>query len=174
MNGPPLNASRLFMTLVLTNPRGNRMELQNLKIEFANPDELLPYVNNARLHSAAQIKQIAESIKEYGFTQPVLIRKGIILAGHGRVLAAKELGLAQIPTITLDRLSDVQARAYVIADNKIALNAGWDTELLKIEIGELESLDTPFKKMPLVKKSGVQIPQENDYGMKLKAVRHAG
>ena len=99
---------------------------------------LTAYENNSRTHPEAQIAQIAASIKEFGFTNPVLIDKtdGVI-AGHGRLLAAKALGHTEVPCIVLAGLSDVQKRAYVIADNKLALNGGWDDKLLAIEFSEL-------------------------------------
>ena len=99
---------------------------------------LTAYENNSRTHPEAQIVQIAASIKEFGFTNPVLIDKtdGVI-AGHGRLLAAKALGHTEVPCIVLAGLSDVQKRAYVIADNKLALNAGWDDDLLRVELGAL-------------------------------------
>jgi ParB-like chromosome segregation protein Spo0J len=100
---------------------------------------LVPYANNSRVHSEKQIAQIAASIREFGFTNPVLIDpEGEIIAGHGRVLAARQLEMAQIPTICLSGLSETQRRAYIIADNKLALNAGWDPELLRLELGELK------------------------------------
>lgn len=106
-----------------------------LKIEYRKLGELIPYARNSRTHDEAQVAQIAASIKEFGFTNPVLIdADGGIIAGHGRVLAARMLKLADVPTITLGNLSEIQRRAYVIADNKIALNAGWDEELLKLEL----------------------------------------
>lgn len=106
------------------------MEIQN-----RNTKELIPYVNNTRTHSDEQVQQIASSIKEFGFTNPVLLdEKDGIIAGHGRIMAAKLLSLDEIPTITLKGLTDAQIKAYVIADNKLALNAGWDEELLKVEI----------------------------------------
>ena len=103
--------------------------------------DLLPYIRNSRTHSEEQVAQIAASIKEFGFTNPVLIDgdNGII-AGHGRVLAARKLGIGEVPCITLDYLTDAQKRAYVIADNKLALNAGWDEEMLRVEFAELEGL----------------------------------
>jgi ParB-like chromosome segregation protein Spo0J len=92
-------------------------------------EALIPYARNARTHSDAQIAQIAGSIREFGFTNPVLIDEaGGIIAGHGRVLGARQLGMDQVPTIALTGLSEAQRRAYVIADNKLALNAGWDPE----------------------------------------------
>lgn len=103
---------------------------------------LVPYVSNARTHSDDQVAQIAASIKEFGFTNPILIDgdKGII-AGHGRLQAARKLGLDSVPTIELHGLSDAQRRAYILADNKLALNAGWDNELLALELADLADLD---------------------------------
>jgi len=107
-----------------------------------NIKDLIPYCNNSRTHSDEQVQQIASSIKEFGFTNPVLIdEQGGIIAGHGRVMAAKKLGLAEVPCIVLDGLSEAQKKAYIIADNKLALNAGWDDELLKIELEQLKELD---------------------------------
>ena len=116
--------------------------MTNLQITYKSISLLLPYINNSRTHSQEQIKQIASSIKEFGFTNPILIdTDNSIIAGHGRVKAAQLLKLAEVPTITLDNLSDTQKKAYVIADNKLALNAGWDLELLKLEIEGLKELD---------------------------------
>jgi len=102
------------------------------------PDELAPYERNARTHSAEQITAIARSIKQFGFNNPILIdsAKGII-AGHGRLLAARELGLAQVPVLELSHLSDAEKRAYIIADNQLALQAGWDMPLLAQEVEAL-------------------------------------
>jgi DNA modification methylase len=102
---------------------------------------LIPYARNARTHSSAQVALIAGSIREFGFTNPVLVdgASGII-AGHGRVLAARKLGLASVPVIELAHLSEAQKRAYVLADNRLAEQAGWDQELLALEIGELAEL----------------------------------
>jgi DNA modification methylase len=103
--------------------------------------ELIPYVNNARTHSDEQVLQICSSIKEFGFTNPVLIdgENGII-AGHGRLMAAKKLGMEEVPTIELSHLSEAQRKAYILADNKLALNSGWDNDLLAIEFAELGAL----------------------------------
>ena len=99
---------------------------------------LIPYARNARTHSDQQVAQIAASIREFGFTNPVLIdEEDGIIAGHGRVLAAHLLGLDEVPCIVLAHLTPAQRRAYVLADNKLALNAGWDLEMLSLEIGEL-------------------------------------
>jgi ParB-like chromosome segregation protein Spo0J len=109
------------------------------KIEQWPIDKLIPYARNSRTHSEDQIAQIAASIKEFGFTNPVLIDGGGgIIAGHGRVLAARKLDITKVPCIKLEHLTDTQKRAYVIADNKLALSAGWDYEMLRIEIQELE------------------------------------
>lgn len=102
--------------------------------------DLIPYARNARTHSDEQVAQIAASIREFGFINPVLVDgdKGII-AGHGRVLAARKLGLTEVPTLEVSHLTDAQKRAYILADNKLALNAGWDSELLKLELGDLQT-----------------------------------
>lgn len=112
--------------------------MEDLKIEYADPAKLIPYSNNSRTHSQAQIKKIAASIKEFGFINPVVIDKdGGIIAGHGRIEAAAMLDLKTVPTIKAEHLTDAQKRAYVIADNRLAEDAGWDEEMLKIEIGRL-------------------------------------
>jgi ParB-like chromosome segregation protein Spo0J len=113
-----------------------------MKIEQIKTAELIPYARNTRTHSEAQVAQIAGSIREFGFTNPVLIdNENGIIAGHGRVMAAQKLGLAKVPCIRLGHLTDTQRRAYIIADNKLALNAGWDEEMLALELGELGDLD---------------------------------
>ena len=108
------------------------------KITYRDPRELKPRARNPRIHSVRQIKQIAASIEEFGFVNPVLVdgSDGII-AGHGRVEAAKRLGMRDIPTVRVDHLTPAQVRAYVIADNKLAENAGWDRKLLALELQEL-------------------------------------
>jgi len=105
-------------------------------------NDLIPYINNARVHSDDQINQIAASIKEFGFTNPILIdgENGII-AGHGRVLASKKLNIDKVPTIELSHLTETQKKAYILADNKLALNAGWDDDLLSLELLNLRELD---------------------------------
>lgn len=102
---------------------------------------LIPYARNSRTHSDVQVSQIAASIKEFGFLNPIIIDgdNGII-AGHGRVLAAQKLGIDELPCVEASHLTDVQCRAYVIADNKLALNADWDESLLRVELGELTEL----------------------------------
>lgn len=109
------------------------------KLEMWAVDRLVPYERNARTHSPEQVAQIAASIQEFGFTNPILVAADAgILAGHGRLAAAKDMGLAEVPVIVLDHLSAEQRRAYVLADNKLALNAGWDEELLATELQELQ------------------------------------
>ena len=111
-------------------------------VETVSVSKLRPYAKNARTHSKTQIWQIAESIKTFGFTNPVLISDDDeIIAGHGRVAAAKVLGMENIPTVRLSHLNAAQRRAYIIADNKLALNAGWDREVLAIELQALVDLD---------------------------------
>ena len=116
--------------------------MTDLSIEYKNVYDLIPYVNNSRTHSDEQVTQVAASIKEFGFTNPILIDENNgIIAGHGRLMAAKKLKLEQVPTITLEGLTDAQRKAYVIADNKLALNAEWDFDLLKVEIESLQEDD---------------------------------
>jgi DNA modification methylase len=112
-----------------------------LAVEYRPAAALIPYAKNARTHSDAQVAQIAASIREFGWTNPVLVdgENGII-AGHGRLLAARKLGMSTVPVIELSGLSEAQKRAYIIADNKMALNAGWDNELLGLELGDLAAL----------------------------------
>lgn len=113
-----------------------------LKINYIKTSELIPYVNNTRTHSKEQVQQIASSIKEFGFTNPLLLdEQNGIIAGHGRLMAAKLLKMEEVPTIMLSGLTEAQKKAYIIADNKLALNAGWDEELLKIEIENLQEMN---------------------------------
>lgn len=123
-------------------------QIRNSKIQVRKISGLIPYVRNARTHSEAQIAQIAGSILEYGFTNPVLIDEmGEIIAGHGRILAARNIGLDDIPTITIAGLTRNQKRAYALADNRIALNSGWNNDLLKFEIAELKDDSFDVKKL---------------------------
>jgi len=113
-----------------------------MKIEQLPTADLIPYARNTRTHSPEQVAQIAGSIREFGFTNPVLIdAENGIIAGHGRVMAASKLGLAKVPCIRLAHLTDTQKRAYIIADNKLALNAGWDEEMLGLELADLREAD---------------------------------
>jgi ParB-like chromosome segregation protein Spo0J len=115
------------------------MEFPDYKM--VSVDSLIPYARNSRTHSNEQVAQIAASIREFGFLNPIIVdgSNGII-AGHGRVLAAQKLKIDQLPCIEASHLTEAQRKAYVIADNKLALNAGWDDELLQIELGELKDL----------------------------------
>ena len=113
-----------------------------MEIIYKKVQDLIPYVNNSRTHSEEQVNQICASINEFGFTNPLLIdEKDSIIAGHGRLLASKKLGMEEVPCIVLEGLTEAQKKAYIIADNKMALNAGWDEELLKIELENLKELD---------------------------------
>ena len=108
------------------------MEIKTLSVET-----LIPYAKNSRTHSDAQVAQIAASIREFGWTNPILVDgdRGII-AGHGRLLAARKLGQTEVPVIELSHMTEAQKRAYVIADNQLAMNSGWDTAMLTLELGE--------------------------------------
>ena len=112
------------------------------KFKKSKTSDLIPYVNNSRTHSDEQVTQLASSMKEFGFTNPVLIDEdGGLIAGHGRVLAAKKLGIEELPSIVLAGLTESQKKAYIIADNQLPLNAGWDLDKLKLEIENLKELD---------------------------------
>src|ERR1035437_10095902 len=134
----------------LTQERGQRFQhladsdsgrpagARQLRVAYRPISQLAPYERNARIHSKVQIRKIAESIREFGFVNPLLINEtGTIIAGHGRVEAAKLLGMVQVPTILLESLSPAQIRAYVIADNRLAEEANWDPGILKIELQNL-------------------------------------
>ena len=116
-----------------------------MKIEFLKTTDLVPYARNAKKHSEEQVGQIAGSIREFGFNNPVLIDGGKpsgIIAGHGRVLAAQKLGMEKVPCVRLEHLTDVQKRAYILADNRLAeTGGGWDMDMLKLELEELGDLD---------------------------------
>ena len=116
------------------------MEIKQVKIV-----DLKPYDKNARTHSPKQVEEIARSIKVFGFTNPVLIdQKNMIIAGHGRVMGAKELGMTEVPIIRIEYLSEAEKRAYILADNKLAEKAGWDKEILAIELQELMIIEDDF------------------------------
>jgi hypothetical protein len=122
------------------------------KVQRRPVAKLVPYARNARTHSPAQIDQLARSIEEFGWTIPVLVdEQGVIIAGHGRVLAALQLKLDTVPVMVAAGWTDAQRRAYVIADNQLALNAGWDKDLLKLEMGDLadEGFDLTLTGMDL-------------------------
>src|SRR5258705_11335965 len=120
----------------------NKISSVRLVVTYRPVGELIPDPSNARTHPKRQIDQIRASIEAFGFTNPILADpEGHIIAGHGRLQAARVMGLAELPVITLSGLSETQKRTLRIADNKIALNAGWDLEILKLELGELASID---------------------------------
>ena len=113
-----------------------------LAIKYQEIKKIIPYVNNSRTHSDHQIKQVMASIKEFGFTNPILVDESYgVIAGHGRLLAAEILEMDKVPTIMLKGLTKAQRKAYIIADNQLALNSGWDIDLLKLEIDNLKELD---------------------------------
>jgi ParB-like chromosome segregation protein Spo0J len=118
------------------------MDKKKYKITWRKTDDLIPYARNARVHSDEQVAQIAASISEFGWTNPILLDgdNGVI-AGHGRLMAARKLGHKEVPTIDLHGLTDAQKRAYIIADNKTALNASWDFDMLTVEFEELAGMD---------------------------------
>lgn len=119
--------------------------IRDLRVDYRSVSDLTPFANNARTHSAKQVRQIADSIKAFGWTNPILTdAAGGVIAGHGRLEAARLLGLDTVPTISLADLTEAQKRAYIIADNKLAENAGWDENLLRIEIIDLAALDLEF------------------------------
>ena len=116
--------------------------MSKLQVTYRAVSDLIPYARNARTHSDEQVARIAASIREFGWTNPILTdgASGII-AGHGRLAAARKLGMTEVPTIDLTGLSDAQKRAYILADNRMALDAGWDEDLLAIELKDLKDAD---------------------------------
>ena len=136
----------------------NKANFSSLAITYKPIDSLVPSSRNARKHSKRQIHQIAESIKAFGFTNPILIdRTNTIVAGHGRFAAAKLLRMDQVPTICLETLTKAQVRAYVIADNRLAEKAGWDKSILAIELQDLMAVDSDLD----VTLTGFEIPEIN-------------
>lgn len=118
---------------------------RQLSVVYRPTSCLKPDPRNARTHPKRQVQQLVRSIREFGFTNPVLIdESAVLIAGHGRMRAAQELGLTEVPTITLEGLSDAQKKTLRLADNKIALNAGWDLEILRLELAEIGTLDVDF------------------------------
>lgn len=112
------------------------------RFEKVNIDKLVPYARNARTHSKDQILQLRASLREFGFVNPVIVDKDLnIIAGHGRIVAAKEEGITEVPCVFVEHLSEAQKRAYIIADNRLAMNAGWDVEMLSVEIADLKGAD---------------------------------
>lgn len=129
-----------------------------MKIEQIQTDKLIPYARNARIHTEKQIGQIAGSIKEFGFTNPILIHKdNIVIAGHGRLLAAQKLSIKKVPCIRLEHLSENQRKAYALIDNKLTENSGWDYEILNLELEQIEKLEALD-----LEEIGFEIPNELD------------
>src|ERR1700686_5356228 len=117
-----------------------------LRLEFWPVERLVPYARNARTHSAAQIAEIAGSIRAFGFSNPILVGDGgDVIAGHGRLAAARKLELTTVPVVMLRGLTEIQRRQLVLADNRIALNAGWDAEMLSLELADLDKLGADLK-----------------------------
>jgi hypothetical protein len=130
------------VTITELSKKGHQLEINKIAIQYKKTADLVPYARNSRTHSKEQIDQIVKSINEFGWTNPILIsEKNDIIAGHGRVLAAEKLGMKEVPCIQINNLTEIQRRAYVMADNKLALNAGWDDELLKLELHALDEAD---------------------------------
>lgn len=143
-----------------------------LEINYRKTAELIPYARNSRTHSTEQVQQIAGSIKEFGFTNPLLIDESDgIIAGHGRLMGAKLLKMDEVPCIVLSGLSEAQKKAYVIADNKIALNAGWDEDLLKLELMELDEMGFDYSELGFDFDFDIEeINEDEEFGDKNKEV----
>jgi ParB-like chromosome segregation protein Spo0J len=135
-----------------------------MQIKEVAVDKLIPYAKNSRTHSDQQVAQIAASIKEFGFRNPILVDGVGIIAGHGRLLAAQKLGLDKIPTIDCSDMSATQKKAYIIADNKLAMNAGWDNDLLKLEITDLQDENFDINLLGF-DNSELNFTAEIDYGI---------
>lgn len=112
------------------------------EMKLVEVSKLIPYVNNARTHSAEQVMKLRSSLREFGFINPVIIDRELnVIAGHGRIIAAKEEGIKEVPCVFVDYLTEAQKKAYILADNRMAMDAGWDEELLRIEIESLQGED---------------------------------
>src|SRR5882762_3305737 len=121
---------------------------ERLGLEFWPIERLVPSPRNARTHSDAQVAEIAGSIRKFGFTNPILVAEnGDVIAGHGRLAAARKLGLSEVPVIPLEGLTEVQRRQLMLADNRLALNAGWDLEMLHLELKDLSSLGADLSQL---------------------------
>lgn len=117
---------------------------KRISVEYVDIDSVKPYANNAKMHPTEQIEQIKKSIQEFGFNDPIAVWNDTIVEGHGRLFAAKELGIEEIPIVRLDGLTDEQRRAYGLIHNQLTMNSGFDYELLQIELGEIDMDLTPF------------------------------
>lgn len=135
-----MSSKKTAPAAVPTNARASQPEVTLPgPLSYVPIENLIPYARNARTHSDAQVAQVAASIVEFGWTNPVLVAGRSIVAGHGRVLAARKLGLPLVPTLDLSHLTETQRRAYVLADNQLATKAGWDSELLSLELADLKA-----------------------------------
>lgn len=133
--------------------------------QLVDIDRLVPYQNNARTHSPEQVNKLRSSLREFGFVNPVIIdREYGILAGHGRVLAAREEGIRDIPCVFVDHLTEAQKKAYILADNKLALDAGWDEEMLKVEIEALQEEDFD------ISLTGFSMDELADFGIDIEGI----
>ena len=144
------------------------MSTDNPNYKTVLVSDLIPYARNSRTHSDVQVNKIASSIKEFGFLNPVLIDKDNgIIAGHGRVMAAQKLGLKEVPALQIGHLSDTQKRAYIIADNRLALDAGWDEEMLRVEFAELadNGFNLELTGFELEEISAVDFDESEEVGM---------
>lgn len=144
------------------------MSTDNPNYKTVLVSDLIPYARNSRTHSDVQVNKIASSIKEFGFLNPVLIDKDNgIIAGHGRVMAAQKLGLKEVPVLQIGHLSDTQKRAYIIADNRLALDAGWDEEILRVEFAELadNGFNLELTGFELEEISAVDFDESEEVGM---------
>jgi ParB-like chromosome segregation protein Spo0J len=131
---------------------GRSLDTRDLAVEYWPIDRLIPFARNARTHSPAQVAEIAGSIRAFGFANPILVSEtGDIIAGHGRLAAARQLAMAEVPVIVLAGLTEVERRQLVLADNRIAANAGWDMELLKLELADLRDLGCDLKTLGFTK-----------------------
>ena len=123
------------------------------EMQLVDIDRLIPYVNNARTHSPEQINKLRASLREFGFINPILVDKDFnVLAGHGRIAAAKAEGIERVPCVFVEHLTEAQKKAYILADNRMALDAGWDADLLRVEIEELQGMDFDVSSPALTKK----------------------
>ena len=152
-----------------------------MRLEFWPIDRLVPSPRNARTHSDAQVAEIAGSIRTFGFTNPILVGEdGDVIAGHGRLAAARKLGLADVPVIPLEGLTELQRRQLVLADNRIALNAGWDLEMLQVELKDLSALGADLASLGFTKQelaaalnpAGAGLTDENEIPELGKDVGH--
>lgn len=130
--------------------------MQELKIEYVPIEDIKPYDRNAKIHDETQIEMIAESIKQFGFNDPIAVSNGIIVEGHGRLLAAEKLGLDTLPVICLDSLTDEQRKAYTLVHNKLNMNTGFDLEILTTELEEIEIDMEQFGFEPVFSIDGIE------------------